>query len=150
MVRPFLSESLQRRILIVPADADLVAETEAFVPPSSLPFFLRRRAVAALLARRPSRSELLARSVLLPSDVLGTHSRDRRPQRLSGSGDALTASTGVNGALEAQSETLLLGSSPLLVEEAVSLALLQVVSRHWAGGRVSRVGQQWTESSRAA
>ena len=42
MARPFLSDDLRRRLVVIPNDAELVTVLERYVPPGSVPLALRR------------------------------------------------------------------------------------------------------------
>ena len=67
MARPFLSDDLRRRLVVIPSDSQLVTVLERYVPPGGVPLALRRRALRAHLLSRPSREQLVARNVL-PAD----------------------------------------------------------------------------------
>ena len=64
MARPFLSDDLRRRLVVIPNDAELVSVLENYVPPGGVPVALRRRALRAHLLTRPSREQLVSRRVL--------------------------------------------------------------------------------------
>ena len=63
MARPFLSDDLRRRLVIIANDAELVSVLEKHIPPC-VPLALRRRALRAQLLNRPSRDALVSRGIL--------------------------------------------------------------------------------------
>ena len=77
MVRPFLGETLKKRLIVVRSDAELVEAVGDVVGSHSLPLPLRRRSLRALLESRPARSQLLARGLLqLPPAAEGSPPAD--------------------------------------------------------------------------
>ena len=60
MARPFLSDDLRRRLVVIPSDSQLVSVLERYVPPAGVPLALRRRALRAHLLGRPSREQLVS------------------------------------------------------------------------------------------
>ena len=76
LASPVIPDALQRRIRLVQSDAELLPALDDLVPLDALPPPLRRRAMMAQLARRPSRDVLAARGVLAADDAAEDAARE--------------------------------------------------------------------------
>ena len=87
LIRPFLSDTLRRRMIVVPSDAEFMYSIAEYIGPHSVPLSLRRRSLRALLSSRPTRSQLLARGILLTAPGEG-HEGEGDEDELRGESEA--------------------------------------------------------------